>query len=597
MNAGCESDDSDSGLWSSSGGEGSDEGGDVDVFAPAPPPASQQLKLPTKRVAQANSVSPIESIVASQQKEDEAPTKRLRTEPRSTGAPNAVALASTFKTSSVTEAKLQSTTASCTLQHSFLGEASTAEDALAALHRRGFIESPVLKDARHNHVRWTIRLERKSTAHGPSDYVGVYLRAHFSNAAPPLIQRFKFSLMKQRAGVQSANPPITFLVSPSVQHTFHARDSSSLDQGFASFFAIEDIIQCWKKEAVDPARVAQAQLAEQWGCTFRVDLDDHFDSITLIQSSAIRGDDTNALLLAERPDDAGVSGDVWRAVGIQNQGATCYMNALLQTFFHLPAFSRALLALDTSTDNTNTSIALALQRVFRQVCTHCTIFSDNVTKEFVFADPSCFAGRLCVDLVNWCRISAFAIQLLTSSSAISTRKLTNAFGWSALDAFVQHDTQELARVLFDRLQKRLAQQNPNPSHPADFVEQLFGGQTETLLRCRHIDKTSRRREAFFDVQLGVPCPIKTKNSFDRKALEGPDEGSSDASLDEKLSEWSLQDALAKYTAPEEVLSSSVLDQRCPHFCIETGTCLNGFFSGALGAHVLMYRWRETTSTT
>lgn len=151
-----------------------------------------------------------------------------------------------------------------------------------------------------------------------------------------------------------------------------------------------------------------------------------------------------------------------------------------------------------------------------------------------------------------------AVQLLTSSSAISTRKLTNAFGWSALDAFVQHDTQELARVLFDRLQKRLAlvpSMNPGGRSADDFVEQLFGGQTETSLHCRHIDKSSRRREAFFDVQLGVPCPqIKaTQSSLKDKTFEGSNERGRDASSSTKLLRGSsLQDALAKYTAPEEV---------------------------------------------
>jgi ubiquitin C-terminal hydrolase len=31
-------------------------------------------------------------------------------------------------------------------------------------------------------------------------------------------------------------------------------------------------------------------------------------------------------------------------VGLKNQGATCYMNSLLQTFFHIPYFRKAVRA-------------------------------------------------------------------------------------------------------------------------------------------------------------------------------------------------------------------------------------------------------------
>jgi hypothetical protein len=40
-------------------------------------------------------------------------------------------------------------------------------------------------------------------------------------------------------------------------------------------------------------------------------------------------------------------------------------------------------------------------------------------------------------------------------AAVSTSALTRSFGWSGAESFQQHDVQELARVLFDALERSL----------------------------------------------------------------------------------------------------------------------------------------------
>jgi ubiquitin C-terminal hydrolase len=50
-------------------------------------------------------------------------------------------------------------------------------------------------------------------------------------------------------------------------------------------------------------------------------------------------------------------------VGLKNQGATCYMNSLLQSLFLTNTFREAVYQIPTEEDTTDT-VPLALQRVF-----------------------------------------------------------------------------------------------------------------------------------------------------------------------------------------------------------------------------------------
>ena len=40
-------------------------------------------------------------------------------------------------------------------------------------------------------------------------------------------------------------------------------------------------------------------------------------------------------------------------------------------------------------------------------------------------------------------------------AAVGTKELTQSFGWKSVEAFTQHDVQELLRVLFDALEEEL----------------------------------------------------------------------------------------------------------------------------------------------
>jgi ubiquitin carboxyl-terminal hydrolase 7 len=89
-------------------------------------------------------------------------------------------------------------------------------------------------------------------------------------------------------------------------------------------------------------------------------------------------------------------------VGLKNQGATCYMNSILQSLYFTKYFRKTVFKMPTENDEVGKSVPLALQRIF--------------------------------------------YQLQTSEHAVSTTELTRSFGWDTLDSFMQHDVQEFNRV-------------------------------------------------------------------------------------------------------------------------------------------------------
>ena len=42
-----------------------------------------------------------------------------------------------------------------------------------------------------------------------------------------------------------------------------------------------------------------------------------------------------------------------------------------------------------------------------------------------------------------------------SDKAVGTKKLTKSFGWDTMDVFMQHDVQEMSRVLLDNLEMKM----------------------------------------------------------------------------------------------------------------------------------------------
>ncbi|CAG8620867.1 1600_t:CDS:10 [Paraglomus brasilianum] len=151
-------------------------------------------------------------------------------------------------------------------------------------------------------------------------------------------------------------------------------------------------------------------------------------------------------------------------VGLKNQGATCYMNSLLQSLYCTNYFRKAVYQIPTETDEPTKSVALALQRVF--------------------------------------------YQLQTSDTPIGTTELTKSFGWDSYESFMQHDVQEFNRVLQDNLEGKMKNTKADGA-----ISKLFLGRMRSYVKCVHVPYQSSRVEDYCDIQLNVKGCKTLRDSF------------------------------------------------------------------------------------
>ncbi|XP_031217985.1 ubiquitin carboxyl-terminal hydrolase 7 isoform X2 [Mastomys coucha] len=151
-------------------------------------------------------------------------------------------------------------------------------------------------------------------------------------------------------------------------------------------------------------------------------------------------------------------------VGLKNQGATCYMNSLLQTLFFTNQLRKAVYMMPTEGDDSSKSVPLALQRVF--------------------------------------------YELQHSDKPVGTKKLTKSFGWETLDSFMQHDVQELCRVLLDNVENKM-----KGTCVEGTIPKLFRGKMVSYIQCKDVDYRSDRREDYYDIQLSIKGKKNIFESF------------------------------------------------------------------------------------
>ncbi|XP_008677509.1 ubiquitin carboxyl-terminal hydrolase 13 isoform X17 [Zea mays] len=266
------------------------------------------------------------------------------------------------------------------------------------------------------------------------DHFSMYLDVADSTSLPYGWSRYaQFSL----AVVNQIQPEFT--IRKETQHQFNARES---DWGFTSFMPLSELYDASRGYLVNDTVVVEAEVAVRRIVDYWT-----YDS----------------------KKETGY-------VGLKNQGATCYMNSLLQTLYHIPYFRKAVYHMPTTeNDIPSGSIPLALQSLF--------------------------------------------YKLQYSDSSVATKELTKSFGWDTYDSFMQHDVQELNRVLSEKLEDKM-----KGTVVEGTIEQLFEGHHINYIECINVEHKSNRKESFYDLQLDVKGCRDIYSSFDKyvevERLEG-----------------------------------------------------------------------------
>lgn len=171
--------------------------------------------------------------------------------------------------------------------------------------------------------------------------------------------------------------------------------------------------------------------------------------------------------------------------GLVNEGCTCYLNALLQLLYHTGYFRAAVYRIpdDRDTDDDAGSLCGSPARRRQQSS------SVSPTKGSVATHPPPRLYRALQELF-------YLMQVRTAPNR--TQRLTDSFGWRAEDLLVQHDIQEMAALLRDRLEARM-----KGTVAEGEINLLFEGRGVQIVRTLDGTFTSRRPDVFYDIHLPI----------------------------------------------------------------------------------------------
>lgn len=221
--------------------------------------------------------------------------------------------------------------------------------------------------------------------------------------------------------------------------------------------------------------------------------------------------------------------------GLSNQGATCYMNSVLQSLFHIPLFRRSVFELPTDDEtDKEQSIPLNLQALFCSLLLAPQELKEEQKKQS--ENKTDESNMACAYISKYVK-------------PVSTKNLTKSFGWNSSETLQQQDIQEFFRVLLNKLDDKIDEKNKKSKEAKESTENegkknskkdtkkqgknenktnnnddenkeevkhvsdIFKGQTIFTISGEKVDFKSERYEDFYDLSLSVKDCSNLENSF------------------------------------------------------------------------------------
>ncbi|KAG5419083.1 UBP15 [Candida metapsilosis] len=305
------------------------------------------------------------------------------------------------------------------------------------LSKQEKVRSPTFKCGKFD---WNILLFPKGN--GNQNFISVYIEPH-----PPIDEATGKPLDENwyvcaQFGLDLWNPDHHDAHFPN--QSSHRFSKSNTDWGFSSLIEIRSLMsnKNFKSQPSDYPILEKNQL--------------NITAFVRVIDDSSTGTLWNSLVNYDSKVSAGY-------VGLTNQGATCYLNSLLQSYFTTKIFRKLVYQIPTNLKK-NAAVAYALQRIF--------------------------------------------YQLSKSNDPVATSDLTKSFGWDSSDAFTQHDVQELNRILMDKLETAM-----KGTDIENGLNEIFVGKMKSYIKCVSVPYESSRVEDFWDIQLNVKGCQNLEQSF------------------------------------------------------------------------------------